>query len=369
MKTLFFAATMFCVVAFGGITAAAQCDRNTESPIRCGFYDEGYLDGVDDATSNRNDDYRRHRNKYSGVNQYEDFYRRGYSEGYDSVRGSTRWTGAQRNAYDAGYNQGQNDRRYSRGNEGGLGGRYDANIGLYYQQGYDDGFNNRSRRYDFPLETGTGGPTFPGPGSPSGNATWNGRVDDRANIIIRGGTMRTETVSGSAATVSYQNMGSSLPRRAATVSARLIEGRGTVSVIQQPNRSNDFTAIVQIYDRGSGAANYRVEMNWERGRNAEEPYQSGSVRWRGRVDQKVNIVISGNDVRTEDVAGTGLSSVYFDINGYLAARAGSVRVSKRNGRGTVSVIQQPSWNNDFTAIVQVFDPGGGADSYELDIEW
>lgn len=367
MKNFVFATVMFCLVAFGGISAAAQCDRNTASPIRCGFYDEGYQDGVNDANANRDDDYRRHRNKYSNVNQYEDFYRQGYTAGYDSVRGSTRWTGAQRNAYDAGYTQGQNDRRYSRGSEGGLAHRYDANIGLYYQQGYDDGYNNRSRRYDFPLEVGTGTPTFPG--GTTGTATWNGRVDDRANIIIRGGTMRVETVSGSAATTSYQNMNGILPRRAKTVNARRLDGRGDISVIQQPNRNNDFTAIVQIYDRSSGADNYRIEISWERGQTVEEPYRSGNVRWRGRVDQKVNIVISGDDVQSQDVAGTGLSGVFFNINGYLAARPGSVRVNKRDGRGTVSVIQQPSWNNDFTAIVQVFDPSGGSDNYDLDISW
>lgn len=367
MRNIIFAAVMGCLVAFGGITAAAQCDRNTASPIRCGFYDEGYQDGVEDGRANRSDDYRRYRNKYSSTNQYEDFYRRGYSAGYDSVRPTVRWTGAQRNAYDAGYDQGQNDRRNSRGVEGGVSGRYDASIGLYYQKGYDDGFNNRPRQYDVPIDNN---PQFPTPGGTTGNGSWRGRVDDRVNLVIQGATLRTQTISGNIALVSYQNMNGVLPRRATTVSAIRRDGRGTVSVIQQPNRGNDYTAIVQIYDRNSGADNYRVDIGWTgSAQNVEEPYRTGSVRWRGRVDQNVNIIISGSDVQSHDMAGTGLSNVRFDINGYLARRPGSVTVRRREGRGTVNILQQPSWENDFTAIVQIFDPNGGADDYDLDINW
>ncbi len=80
-------------------------------------------------------------------------------------------------------------------------------------------------------------------------------------------------------------------------------------------------------------------------------------------------MISGSDVHTQDASGTGLSGVNFNITGYLAGRPGSVTARKRNGRGSVTVTQQPMWDNDFTAIVQVFDPSGGADNYEVDINW
>ena len=356
------------VVAFGSIAAVAQCDRATQSPIRCGYYDEGYQDGVADANSSRRSDYRRYRSKFES--QYESFYRDGYEAGFDSVRpggGNTRWTGAQRNAYDAGYDQGQNDRRYGTGRRDAMGeSRYDANIGLYYQQGYDDGFSNRGRRYDFALGGGT---TYP-PGTGTG-ASWGGRVDGTANIVVRGGTIRTEDITGTGLQVTYQNMYGNLPRRATTVTARKGDGRGDVRVIQQPNRSNDFTAIVQVSDPRGGADNYRVEISWSGSGpgGTQEPYRSGSVRWRGRVDQTATITVSGSDVQSDDTAGTGLTNVSHDINGYLARRAGSVQVRKRGGRGNVTILQQPSWDNDFVAVIQVFDPAGGADNYEVEINW
>lgn len=355
-------------MAFGGITASAQCDRNINSPIRCGFYDEGYQDGVADANSNRSNDYRRYRSKY--VNQYENFYSQGYSAGYDSVRPINRWTYSQRSAYDSGYTIGQSDRR--NGGQGrateSAGGRYDQTIGLYFQQGYYDGFNNRPRTYDVAVGNFPVDPSYPGGGA-NGTATWRGRVDDKANIIIRGGSIRSEDVSGSGVQTTYQNINGVLPRRATVVNARKTGGRGEVYVVQQPSRANDFTAIIQVSDSRGGADNYAIEMSWAAASNVEEPYRSGNVRWRGRVDQTANIIISGSDVQTEDAAGTGISGISYDINGYLARRPGSVTVRKRNGRGTVTVLQQPSRDNDYIAIIQVFDPSGGADGYEVDISW
>ena len=359
------------MVVFGHVYASAQCDRNTASPIKCGYYDEGYQDGVADANSYRSSDYRRYRNKFES--QYEDFYRRGYSTGFDSVRPSVRWTNSQRSAYDSGYTIGQSDRRNGGSNRSGENAArgYDPNIGLYFQQGYDDGFNNRPRRYDVPFGNYPPNPGGGGGGS-IGTASWSGRVDDRANIIIRGETIRSEDVSQTGLQVNYQNMNGNLPRRASVVSATQRSGRGDVRVLQQPSRSNDYTAIIQIVDSRGGSDNYVVDISWTRsggGNSGNEPYRAGSVKWRGRVDQTADIVISGSEVQTQDASGTGISDVNFNINGSLASRPGTVTARKRSGRGSVTVKQQPSADNDFTAIVQVFDPGGGADNYEVDITW
>ena len=369
MKKIVIFTCLLLVISFGGITASAQCDPNTSSQIKCSYYNEGYQDGAADARNNRNSDYKRYRDKYE--RKYEDNYRDGYNAGYDSVRPTSRWTNSQRSAYDSGYNLGQNDRRSGGQNRSSERNsvQYDQNIGLYFQQGYFDGFNNRSRQYDVPLGTYPTYPPNPGGGNTTGTASWNGRVDDRANIILHGSSITTETVSGNSAQTTNQYMNGVLPRRATVVTARKTDGRGDVTVIQQPARFNDFTAIVQVYDRKGGSGNYKVEMSWNAPAAVEEQYQSGSVSWRGRVDQTANIIINGSNVQTQDAAGTGLSNVNSSINGYLAHRPGSVNAQKRKGRGTVTVLQQPTWDNDFTAIIQVFDPNGGADNYEVEISW
>lgn len=382
MRNFFLILVFAFITTFGAVSASAQCDTNSLSPIRCSYYNEGYQDGANDARSSRSNDYKQYRDKYE--RRYEDNFRDGYQAGYSSVSPSVRWTSSQRNAYNSGYSIGQTDRRrsnQSRSAEGGRGG-YDENIALYFQQGYADGYDNRPKAYDVPI--GVQPPIYPpvyppiyppvlpptGPGTATGSADWSGRVDDRANILIRGNTLYTENVSGNGGIqTSSQNLNGVLPRRAANVTARRAGGRGDVRVVQQPSRENNFTAIVQIFDQKSGSDNYRVDISWASTAPVEEPYSAGNLRWRGRVDQSVQISISGSDVQSQDMNQTGLFDVNFSINGYLAARPGSINVRKRTGRGTVNVMQQPSSYNGYVAIVQIFDPSGGSDTYELEINW
>ncbi len=367
MKKYILFLSILGMVAFGATSVSAQCDPNVESPIKCGYYTEGYQDALGDASAGRSNDHRRYRSKFNA--QYQPFYQNGYQAGYAATSPGIRWTNSQRSAYNSGYTIGQNDRRRSgqgRSSES-YGGQYDQSIGLYFQQGYSDGFDNRPRLYDVPL-TGVP-PVFPPGGVGTGSAQWSGRVDDRANIIIRGGTIFTENISGNGTQTINQSMSGALPRRPTTISASKSSGRGSVSVIQQPNRSNNFTGIVQVYDSGGGADNYRIDITWNSGALVEETFRSGSVTWRGRVDQTVQIKIAGSDVQSLDISGTGLSNVNASMNGYLANRPGSVTVRKRSGRGTVNVLEQPSRFNDFTATIQIFDPSGGADNYEIDITW
>ena len=395
MRKLFITTSFALLVAFGGISASAQCNPSVESPIKCSYYNEGYQDGVNDAQGNRNSDYTRYKRKYE--RKYEVIYSQGYTAGYNSIRqaGGGTWTRQQRTSYDLGYNQGDKDKR-----SGGINrsqertaAQYDPELGRYYQQGYFDSFYNRGRQYDVPL-SGTYPPQNPqyppqnpqypprdpqyppnngggwNGGGTTGLATWSGRVDDRVNIILQGNSLTIQDVSGNGAQTTYQNVSGMLPRRSTTVTAQRREGRGSVTVIQQPDRSNNFTAIIQVSDPKGGADNYKVDISWVGNQsNVEEPYQSGSVTWRGRVDQTANIIIYGADVQTQDASGTGLSGVDFRINGSLARRPGSVTARKKNGRGTVTVLQNPTRDNDYTAIVQVFDPSGGSDNYEVEITW
>ncbi len=80
-------------------------------------------------------------------------------------------------------------------------------------------------------------------------------------------------------------------------------------------------------------------------------------------------MISGSLVQTQDASATGVANVTSNISGYLARRPGSVTVNKNKGRGTVNVLQQPNAENDYVAIVQIFDNEKGAGDYEIEITW
>lgn len=96
---------------------------------------------------------------------------------------------------------------------------------------------------------------------------------------------------------------------------------------------------------------------------------TGRIRWRGTVDDRVQLVIQGSYLEVKPIGGTPYGDGTTNFNGILPDRQVNVRVNKIDGRGDVRIIQQPSRFNNFTAIVEISDPKGGARDYEVEIYW
>jgi hypothetical protein len=95
----------------------------------------------------------------------------------------------------------------------------------------------------------------------------------------------------------------------------------------------------------------------------------GRVVWRGRVDIETRLHIKADTLETRVVAGPNWGGESYNFTSPMPSRPVSVGVNKTKGRGNVRVLQQPSRDNDFTAVIQILDPDGGAKEYELDIFW
>lgn len=95
-----------------------------------------------------------------------------------------------------------------------------------------------------------------------GNLTWSGVVDDVVQLKIRGGSVEVKAISGREVLNPNYNFTSPLPNRRVDVEVDKQEGRGTVRVMQQPRRENDFTTVIEIRDTSGGARNYRLEIYW-----------------------------------------------------------------------------------------------------------
>ncbi len=98
--------------------------------------------------------------------------------------------------------------------------------------------------------------------SPEGRVYWFGSVDDKVQLTIRGITLEQKTVGGRPMPDGNHSFTAPLPQTAVTVTAIKIEGRGSVSVIQQPTAENGFTAIVEISDPRGGAAEHFIDISW-----------------------------------------------------------------------------------------------------------
>jgi hypothetical protein len=95
----------------------------------------------------------------------------------------------------------------------------------------------------------------------------------------------------------------------------------------------------------------------------------GRVAWRGKVDIETRLHIKAGTLETRVVAGPNWGGESYNFTSPLPSRAVTVEVYKKKGRGSVRILQQPSRENDFTAVVQILDPDGGWKDYELDIFW
>ena len=97
--------------------------------------------------------------------------------------------------------------------------------------------------------------------------------------------------------------------------------------------------------------------------------RSGRMTWRGRVDDDVRIRIRGGTADVETIGGTPYYDAQPNFSNSLPNRRVAVRLTEKRGRGEIFIEQQPSRENDFTAVVRIRDTRGGASEYAFTLEW
>jgi hypothetical protein len=95
----------------------------------------------------------------------------------------------------------------------------------------------------------------------------------------------------------------------------------------------------------------------------------GTLRWRGAVDQEVQILVRGSNASSRTLAGAPVRNPTANFTSPLPSRRTTVELRPIRGRGAVELVQQPSRDNDFTAVVRILDNKGGADDYEFELVW
>ena len=255
--------------------------------------------------------------------------------------------------------------------------------------------------------------------------TWTGRVDREVLLVIRGREVRTRGQDANLPNRTRVN--DPLPRSVGAVIVRVNDGRGTADVIEQPSARNGYQAVIRIRDPRAGADGYRLTAYWQGddrfddrddrrpgnngnggwgvgrngrdddrdnrnrdrddrnrrnddwdwrndgrndGRNDNGRYEPGLLRWSGRVDDVVEIRISGRRVDAVTRSGVTVQEVNANIRGGgLPQRAVTVELNSHSGRGNLDIVQQPSARNGYTAIIRINDPRGGAAFYDFTASW
>ncbi len=97
--------------------------------------------------------------------------------------------------------------------------------------------------------------------------------------------------------------------------------------------------------------------------------RSGRMSWRGRVDDDVRIRIRGGSADVETIGGSPYYDAQPNFENSLPNRRVTVRLTEKRGRGEIFIEQQPTRENDFTAVVRIRDTRGGASEYAFTLEW
>ena len=223
---------------------------------------------------------------------------------------------------------------------------------------------------------------------------WNGRVDREVQIVVQGNRISTNDVGPTEPGRVRARSVSFMPRQDGQLTVQVLNGRGRVDVIQQPSAQNGFTAIVRVRDPQSGSSNYRIAGYWQsyaggevynrrydrdRGvdrdqRNIErDAYGMATqpmLHWSGNVDGELEIRIQNGQIQYRTLSGNRPTSIRTNV-GSLGEPFGHARVAltQNQGRGTVTVVQQPSSYNDYTTVLRVRDPQGGYGYYDFDLMW
>lgn len=103
--------------------------------------------------------------------------------------------------------------------------------------------------------------------------------------------------------------------------------------------------------------------------SAQTDENRGRVYWRGQVDDKLQITFKGISLDTKTISGKAMPEGNYSFTSKLPEEGVNVSITKIEGRGKATVLQQPTAENDFTAIIEIHDDRGGASDYLLNIWW
>lgn len=96
---------------------------------------------------------------------------------------------------------------------------------------------------------------------------------------------------------------------------------------------------------------------------------SGSLTWRGIVDDVTRIEIRGRSVRNRTVSGREPERVSSRVNGSALDRGGDLKLETLRGRTDPRIVQYPDRRNDYTTIVEIRDRPAGDSPYEFRLSW
>jgi hypothetical protein len=200
---------------------------------------------------------------------------------------------------------------------------------------------------------------------------WQGQVDGRVILHLAGKRLTVQVDDGAPVERQKFHFSDALPQTGQNVRVDVLEGRGYVHVIDQPNVENNYTLAVEIEDRQPGSSFYSIALNWDTSNNAFEGGEGKKdrVSWAGRVDEEATVSCRARVCTSAVERGAPVADEKFKFSRPMPAREVEVRLEDPEGRGEIHLLDQPRRENNYTARVEVRDPLPGAGEYSFELVW
>lgn len=113
-----------------------------------------------------------------------------------------------------------------------------------------------------------------------------------------------------------------------------------------------------------------VTLPLAKARDFDGAQMAGRLDIRLYVDGAAEVRIHGNSVIYKSLQGQEPRNAGSETTGILPARSlKKLEFTKKDGRGTFVLMQQPTAENNFETMLRIYDPKGGEDRYHLRILW
>jgi len=200
---------------------------------------------------------------------------------------------------------------------------------------------------------------------------WQGRVDGIAILHLARKRLAVQIQSGAPVEGQKFHFSDALPETQQVARVQVLEGRGYVSVIDQPAIENGYTLAVSIEDRQPGSSFYSIALYWDEKNGVFEQgaEKTDRVSWAGRVDDGAIISCHKQTCVSSAERGAPVADEHFKFSRPLPERDSDVRLDFPEGRGETRVIEQPRQRNNYTARVSIHDPQAGAGQYSFTLVW
>jgi hypothetical protein len=200
---------------------------------------------------------------------------------------------------------------------------------------------------------------------------WQGQVDGTAILHLAGKSLAVQIQDGAPVERQQFHFSDRLPQTQQRVRVEVLQGRGSVHVIDQPGIENHYTLALAIEDKQPGSSFYSIALYWDASGNVleREAEKTDRVTWTGRVDEGAVISCRKQSCVSTVEHGAPVADEMIKFSRPLPERDTDVRLQDTEGRGEIHVIEQPRQRNNYTARVAIRDPLEGAGEYSFTLIW